>query len=555
MESEIPKIDFSKIETRALERKLKAINRLIAVKAAHRSMLEFMKLTMPDPEDLGDATKSRFVETPQARLLCEIIEKMERGEMKRVAVSIGPQLGKSQVLSRGAPAWIAGRNPLTNIMLGSYNQSFAEEFGGDVREIMGSPAYAQVFPKFALRKGGTAKDYLVTEQGGKLSFVGVGGSGTGKPADFFFVDDPIRNDEDAQSAVYREKLWKWFIAVVFSRLLTTSRVLVVHTRWSFDDIIGRLCDPDHPERNKAYEGISDGWTYINLPAVVQDPKLAESLGLTLEAPTDKKVIKAFGTKPMSSLWPQRKSLEFLAEAKKMDSRVFGALYMGQPTPEDGEYFKIDDIVEYDPSELPANLRKYGASDHAVGEKQKNDSTVLGCIGVDEDDTIWVLPDLVWDQMPTDKTVDEIIHQMKTHKPMMWWMESELISKSFGPFLVKRMQEEKIYTYLDPVSVAKTDKVMRARSIQGRMQHRKVKFPRTAPWFAAAKAEMLKFPFGVHDDFVDFIAHAGRGLLKEIKASPLSEKESNVEQVGSIGWILKNSKFRAEREKRASFGRG
>jgi predicted phage terminase large subunit-like protein len=446
-------------------------------------------------------------------------------------------------------------DPYANIMLGSYNQTFAEEFGGDVREIMDSPAFAAVFPKHNLRKGGTAKDFLVTEEGGKLSFVGVGGSGTGKPADYFFVDDPIRNDEDAQSQVYRDKLWKWFVAVVFSRLLTASRVLVVHTRWSFDDIIGRLCDPDHPERHKLYEGIAEGWTYINLPAVVKDPKLAESLGLTLEAPTDKKIIHAFGSAPMSSLWPERKSLGFLAEAKKMDARVFGALYMGQPTPEDGEYFTKDDIIEYDPSELPKNLRKYGASDHAVGIKQANDSTVLGCVGVDENDDIWILPDLVWDRMKTDRTVDEIILQMKAHNPMMWWMESELISKSFGPFLIKRMQEEKVYTYLDPVSVNKTDKVMRARAIQGRMQHHKVRFPRTAPWYAEARSELLKFPFGVHDDFVDWLAHIGRGLLKEIKASRLSEKESNVAPTGSIGWILKNAKSKADLEKRYASRKG
>lgn len=538
-----------------LEQKIVAAQRLLAVKTARTKMLPFMRLTMPSPEAPADPNLSRFVETPQARLLCQIIEQMEKGKMQRVAVSIGPQHGKSQILSRGAPAWISGRDPYANIMLGSYNQTFAEEFGGDVREIMTSQMFKLVFPKHSLRKGGTAKDYLVTEVGGKLSFVGVGGSGTGKPADYFFVDDPIRNDEDAQSAVYREKLWKWFTSVVFSRLLNTSRVLVVHTRWHQDDLIGRLCDPDHPERNKSLEGIADDWTYINLPAVVEDPKLAEALGLTLEVPTDAKVIKAFGVKPKSALWPERKSLNFLAEAKKMDARVFGALYMGQPTPEDGEYFKSADIVEYDSADMPKNLRRYGASDHAVGVKQTNDSTVLGCVGVDENDDIWLPPDLVWDRMQTDRTVDEMIYQMKTHKPMIWWMESELISKSFGPFLLKRMQEEKVYTYLEPVSVAKTDKVMRARAIQGRMQHKKVHFPRDAAWYREARSQLLKFPYAAHDDFVDFIAHVGRGLLSQIKASTVSEKESNVAPVGSIQWILKNAKSRDENEKRYASRKG
>src|SRR3546814_8628345 len=65
------------------------------------------------------------------------------------------------------------------------------------------------------------------------------------------------------------------------------------------------------------------------------------------------------------------------------------------------------------------------------------------------------------------------------------MENELISKSFGPFLRKRMDEEKVYTPIDPVTPSK-DKRARARSIQGRMQQGKVHFPRYADWWPAAK---------------------------------------------------------------------
>lgn len=536
-----------------MNEQLKAATRLLAIKKARENMMPYMKLSMPDPNDPANVEASRFVETPQAALLCNIIEKMYRGELRRVAVSIGPQLGKSQVLSRGAPAWISGRDPFKNIMLGTYNQTFAEEFGVDVRNIMDTAEHKLIFPEHKLEKG--AADFLVTHRGGKLSFVGVGGSGTGKPADFFFVDDPIRNDEDAQSAAYREKIWKWFNGVVFSRIHNTAGILVVHTRWHQDDLIGRLCDPDHPERNKNYAGIADKWTYFNLPAIVEDPELAEALGLTLEEQTDPEIVKQFGSKAKAALWPEKKDLKFLAEAKQMDSRTFGALYMGKPTPEDGDYFKVDHIVEYGVEDLPQNLRRYGASDHAVGTKQRNDSTVLGCVGIDEDDNIWVLPDLVWDRIQTDKTVEEMIASMKRNKPMIWWMESELISKSFGPFLIKRMQEERVYTYIDPVSVHKTDKQIRARAIQGRMAMKKVKFPRFAPWFADAKAQLTKFPYGTHDDFVDFIAHIGMGLLKELPAGRFEKVNQKTFAVGSPNWLFAKSKKRIADGERDKFTKG
>jgi len=524
-----------------LQRKqLRLKKKQLAYIDARDSLLRYCEIQMPDPEDLEDPDRTRFVATPQARMLCRIMEQVEAGKLKRVAVSIGPQLGKSEILSRRFPAWATGRNLYRNMMLGTYNQTFAEEFGGEVRASIESPVHRSVFPEHGLSKG--ALDLLITEQGGKTAFVGVGGSGTGKPADFFIVDDPIRSDDDAQSQLYRDRIWKWFNSVVFTRCHAKSGIVVVHTRWHSDDLIGRLCDPEHPERNKEYAGIADDWTYINIPAVVEDPALAQKLDLVLEAPTDPRVIAQFGDRPMSALWPDRKGLEFLAEAKRMDARTFDALYMGRPTREDGEYFTKDMIVEYEPGDLPENLRMYGASDHAVSQKQERDYTVLGCIGVDDKDDIWVMPDIVWDRMKTDRTVDEMLIQFKTHKPGLWWMESELISQSFGPFLHKRMTEEKVYVTIDPVVPSK-DKQTRARAIQGRMSMGKVHFPKKAPWFNDARSQLLRFPYGAKDDFVDWLSHIGLGLMKERGARGAPANENNG-AVGSISWIMKSAKKRA-----------
>jgi predicted phage terminase large subunit-like protein len=527
--------------------------RQLALLEARDSLLRYCEMQMPDPADIDDPDLTRFVATPQARILCKIMEDVEAGRRKRVAVSIGPQLGKSEILSRRFPAWCVGRDPYRNLMLGTYNQTFAEEFGGEVRGSIESPLHQAVFPEHRLQKG--ALDLLISDKGGKTAFVGVGGSGTGKPADFFVVDDPIRSDDDAQSQLYRDRIWKWFNAVVFTRCHSRSGIVVVHTRWSTDDLIGRLCDPDHPERNKEYAGIADDWEYINLPAVVEDPKLAAQLGLTLEVPTDKRVVTQFGTKPMSALWPDRKGLDFLAEAKRMDARTFNALYMGRPTAEDGEYFKADMIGEYGPDELPplASLKIYGASDHAVTSKQERDPNVLGCVGVDENEDIWILPDLVWRRMQTDFVVEELLRQFKDYKPQLWWMESELISKSFGPFLHKRMLDERIFVTIDQVVPSK-DKQTRARAIQGRMSMRKVRFPRFAPWFADARRELLQFPYGAHDDFVDWLAHIGMGLIKA-RGARIVSANTNTAPVGSIQWIMQSALARGREEKRLKAAEG
>jgi predicted phage terminase large subunit-like protein len=529
------------LSTAELEQRKRNLDRHIAAKESRDDLLRYMRFVQPDPEDIENEARSAYVATPLARLLCDVYKKVEQGKLMRVAISTGPQLGKSQVVSRDGITWFSGRNPTKHIMLGAYNSDFAAEFGGDVRNRIMSITHQQVFPEHGLMKSAKSRDYMITTAGGKLAFVGVGGSGTGKPADLFVVDDPIRNDEDAQSAAYRDKVWSWFNKVVFTRCHSGTPVIVCLTRWHEDDLIGRLVDPDHPERNGRYAGIADKWTYLNLPTVVTDPDQAKALDLKLEVPTDPLVISQFGDQPMTSLWPARKGLPFLAEARQQDSRGFDALYMGKPSPEDGSYFTKDMIREYGRNDLPKSLRIYAASDHAVTKKQRNDATVLGCVGVDEFDNIWVMDDVWWKRELTDKVVEAMLAQMKKHNPLLWWAASDHISKSFGPFLRKRMLEEGIYIHLAE-SPEQGDKEQKAQAIKGRMAMGKVFFPRYAPWWRAARAEILKFPFGAHDDFVDFLSHIGKGLSRQVSArSPSTIKK--IPEVGTFAWMKWASKRR------------
>ena len=499
----------------AKQEELSAIKRIMAIEDARESLLGFTKFTMPDPEDIDNVDLTQFEVEPHHRLLAEALEKVETGECLRLAISMPPQHGKSELATRRFPAWVIGRQPWKKIMIGTYNQDFANDFGSQIREIMNMPQYDAVF-KTKFLKGSKAKDFLVTTQRGQLAMLGRGGSGTGKPADLFLIDDPLKDAKEAGSPTVRNDLWEWYTKVAFTRCHAASAIVVIHTRWHEDDLIGKLCDPDNPHHDPV---IAKDWTYLNIPAIMGDNE----------------VTRALGKKPGDALWPKRFPIAHLETAKRMNPRGFSALYQGKPAPDDGDYFKKDMIVGYEPSELPKNLRKYGASDHAVTEKQENDATVLGCCGIDEDDIIWVLPDVVWERMETDRTVEELLAQMSYHKPMVWWAENDVIRKAIGPFLRKRMMEEKIYCTIDPMTPSR-DKRARARSIQGRMSMRMVRFPTFAPWWAEAENELLKFPNATHDDFVDWLAWIGLGLDREIGASRGIPKDTNVVKVGSMAWI-------------------
>jgi predicted phage terminase large subunit-like protein len=537
-----------------LEQVAKAARRQLAHQDARQSLVRFIEVMMPNEDDPTDVRITEYKRTAHGKLFCEIIEGVEAGRERRVAVAIPPQHGKTIHLSTFGPAWILGRNPKAKIVIATYNETRAEELGEAFRKVVLSADFQGIFPNCRLNKDSRSKTAMTTTAGGKIFFVGTGGTVTGRTAEYFIVDDPTKDDEELQSEITREKLWAWFFAVAYSRGNKKTRIVVLHTRWHGDDLIGRLCDPDHPERRKRFKGIADDWRYINLSGVITDKALADALGLELKVPTEPKVIDAFGTAPMVALWEEDKDLAHFAQWKIGDPRTFSALVMGKPVPDEGEYFRREWLIEYEPHELPTKLRKFGASDHAVSVKAGRDYTVIGCVGVDENDDIWVLPDLVWDRMETTRTVEELIHQFQAHKPNLWWMEDELISKSFGPFLRKRMQETKTYVTLDPQTPSK-DKRTRARAIQGRMQMKKVRFPGFAPWWADARSQMLQFDHGANDDFVDFMSHIGLGLMKEIRPGREAPDNDNIVRVGGPRWILQQSKRRAMQEQRIAANRG
>ena len=529
--------DLSHLTDEHIKEERLLIQRHLLIQSAQTKMSDFCKIMMPDPEDPDDPDKSEYQNVGHAKMLCDIVEGLYSSKMKRVAVSIPPQHGKTVTLTQLGLAWIWGRNPKAKVIVATYNQTRADELGHEFRQmIKDRPVYAQVFPEVEFMKDAKSKSFMQNRKGGKIFFIGVGGTITGRTADYVIIDDPYKGDDDEFTAAHLEKIWTWFFKVAYSRGSNKTRICVIQTRWAEDDLIGRLCDPSHPERNKRFNGISEDWTYMNIPGVIRDATLAKALGLTLKVETNPKVVAQFGSTPITALWPKEKNLEFFAQWKRGDPRSFSALVMGSPSPDDGIYFTEGMIVEYGPGELPDRLRIYGASDHAVSLAADRDFTVIGCVGIDEHDNIWVLPTLVMDRMQTDRTVEEMLKQMINHKPVMWWMESELISKSFGPFLRKRMVETRTYTMIDPVIPSK-DKALRARSIQGRMSMRKVYFPRYAPWWADAKNQLMKFPYGAHDDFVDWLAHIGLGLTKELSVDTTKPNVSNVPKTGTYEWII------------------
>lgn len=524
-------------------RTLQATERLLAAKVAHDDLIEFAQLMTPDPDAPDDVSASLYKPAAVHRMIAEALQEVEAGRCLRLLISCPPQHGKSQLTSRFCPAWLIGRSPWKNLMLGSYNQDFANEFGDDVRNIMDTPAYKLVFQKSGLRIGSRAKDHMVTTRGGKLSFLGRGGAGTGRPADFFFVDDPIKDAKEAESPTIRNDVWQWFTKVAFTRCHAASAIVVIQTRWSEDDLIGRLTDPNNP----CYDAEEAAkWTYINIPAIFTDPR-------------DEPIAKALGIEMGQPLWPERFTIEHLASAKRLNPTGFSALYMGRPTPPEGSFYKADMLIGYSSmAELPRNMMMYGSGDLAVTPDKDSDMTCVGNWGIDSNSDLWLLPDLYWERKAADQVVDQLIDFAAAHKWMTFAVEKGPIDRAVGPFLQRRMRERGHYFHVEKFPTI-GNKAGRSLSIRGRMAQGRVHFPTFARWWPAAKEQLLKFTgtgADREDDFADMLAMIGQ-LMDVVMAGskPVEKTDEKVVCIGTLRWIkmMDEHKRRQDRRHKALAG--
>lgn len=346
------------------------------------------------------------------------------------------------------------------------------------------------------------------------------------------IDDPFKDAEEASSQAIRDQAWNWFTRVAMTRLMGKKLVCITLTRWHEDDIVGRLIDPTNPHYN-AVE--ASKWKIINFPAIAEDDD-------------------PLGRAPGEPLWPDgpdKFDLDFLEGQRRLDPLGFAALYQQRPTVEDGIMFRREHVQYYTPEQLPADLRIYAASDHAVGtDRAKHDATVLLTAGVDRQGNIYLL-DCFWERAATDKVVEAMLTTAKLRKPLVWWAERGHISKSIGPFLKKRMLEAGVYFNVVEVTPA-ANKEQRAQSIAARMAMGMVYWPKHAAWAQKAVDELLKFPHGRNDDFVDAIAYIGLGLQNIIKAD-VPKPQDQAPKYGTLAWVKDRTRQRERRERLAYAG--
>lgn len=329
-----------------------------------------------------------------------------------------------------------------------------------------------------LREDAQAVNDWQTTDGGGLLATGIGGPLTGSPVDgMLVIDDPHKDRAEAESTLARERVYDWWTSTARTRVHPGGSVIVCHTRWHDDDLIGRL--------SKETKILADGrtvpaWEVINLPAIKEDG---------------------------SPLWHQR-PLTFLQQHRANDYDWW-SLWMGSPRPRGTSVFKGAKFYDA----LPAEYRIGKGVDLAYTARTRADSScavVLLQGGLDEKGRdLYYVAEVRREQCEVPDFTRTLGALDVSYPTGTWHWFCSTTERGVAQVMTASGVS------IEPV-LATADKFVRAQYVATAWNEGRVLVPRKAEWLKAFVDELGAFT-GVgdrHDDQVDALASAFESIGRD-----------------------------------------
>jgi predicted phage terminase large subunit-like protein len=158
-----------------------------------------------------------------------LLMQVEEGEKDRIAVSMAPRFGKSQMISIYYPAWYLGKHPDHKLIVASHTVDLAVDMARKVRNLMQTAEYKSIFPGVQIAADAKAAGKWNTTKGGEVYATGVGGALAGRGAHLIVVDDPI-SEQDIKSGntTSLDGIYEWFRSGLRTRLMPGGKICVLH---------------------------------------------------------------------------------------------------------------------------------------------------------------------------------------------------------------------------------------------------------------------------------------------------------------------------------------
>lgn len=426
---------------------------------------------------------------PPPRHLEPILDVMEYARLKpvRVVFDMGPGHAKTTALLRSMAWWLdPARSPADLCAYITYSDGHARTKSRICKETLEAAGSA-------LHQDVNSASFWLTPQGGGLIAAGAQGGITGKRIPGLIVyDDPYKEMKEARSNAVNGAIIERFKTVAFTRLQGGS-IIVLHTRWHVDDLIGYI------DKNLK-------WDKISIPSICDV------------------VPDILGRKIGEVAWPEKYPYEIcsdkdicghdghLAEIKKtLGDHIFNAMHQGKPRPEGTQVF-------HEPSRFSLKdftwqgKRGCISIDPAATAKTSADWSVLLTVatsGYGIDTNMWIV-DCVRQQVEIPQLV-KLARQIQQRTRLM------IVCEAIGGFKAVPQSLRAIDPKLRVLDLdtAGKDKYTRAQALAAAWNDGRVHVPTDAPWADTLIEEFCRFTGNndTHDDQVDAGAHAWNILYR------------------------------------------
>jgi predicted phage terminase large subunit-like protein len=407
------------------------------------------------------------------------LERVRRGEIKRLIINMPPRSLKSITSSVAFPAFVLGRDPKRRFICVSYSAELSKKHSNDFRTVLESRWYKRLFPSTRIGPYKNSETEIeLTERGGRLA-TSVGGTLTGRGGDIIIIDDPLKPD-DALSATRRNQVNEWYKNVLLSRLddKRTAAIVVVMQRLHPDDLTGFLLSQ------------SDEWEVLSLPAIAESDETILGWGGV-----------PFYRKAGEVLSPEREPLEVLnAMKQEIGGAAFSAQYQQNPVPPGGAMIKRDWVKRY--GELPPpseRLLVVQSWDTASKGGPENDFSVCTTWIVTREGRFYLAE--VWrDRVDYPALKAKVIHQA-------WaWKSNRILVEEAGAGI--GLVQELVGHVPGIIGVKpERDKITRMSIASWKFESGQVFLPSQDWWLADLESELFAFPHIRHDDQCDSISQA------------------------------------------------
>jgi len=414
-----------------------------------------------------------FIEGRHHRVIAEKLERVARGELKRLIINMPPRHSKSEFASYLMPAWFLGRNPKLKIIQATHNTELAVRFGRKVRDLIDDPHYREIFPNTTLKEDNKGAGKWQTSVGGEYFAAGVGAAVTGRGADLFIIDDP-HSEQDALSETAFDHAYEWYTSGPRQRLQPGGSIILVMTRWGKKDLTGRLLE------RQSNDVMADKWEVVEFPAIMPSG---------------------------NPLWPEFWEKDALLGIKaSLPLGKWNAQWQQQPTGTESAMIKREWWRDWDKEDIPRLKYVLQAYDTAFSKKETADYSAITTWGVftpeegGPDNIIlmdarrgrWSFPEL-----------KEIAYEEHEY----WEPDMVLVeAKASGMPLIDELRLRGIpalgFSPGKKAGKGGVDKYTRMHMVTPLFESGVVWAPLAKPFAEEVIEEVISFPNGDHDDFCD-----------------------------------------------------